>query len=151
MTASLVSLAFLTGGVGPGELILVFVVVLLLFGPRRLPEIARTIGKMANEMRRASREFQDQVMKIEDELPTKEEVASMFVEPEPPEALPPAQPLDTSVEGELVAESSAGEAAASPADEPPPESTLEPGGAPPTEPPPPQPPGEDAPKHDSAG
>ena len=90
MIVETVSFAFLTGGaLGPGELVLVFVVVLLLFGPRRLPEIARMIGKIASEMRRASREFQDQVMKIEDQLPSREDVSSMFVEPEKPDALPP--------------------------------------------------------------
>jgi TatA/E family protein of Tat protein translocase len=90
-----VSLAFLTGGaVGPGELILVFVVVLLLFGPRRLPEVAKTLGKIVSEMRRASRDFQDQVMKIEEEIP-KQDISSVFEEPAYPAALPPPQVSET--------------------------------------------------------
>lgn len=62
-------LAFLSSGVGTGELLVIFVAVLLLFGPKRLPEIARMIGKAMAELRRASNEFRAQVMAIEDEAP----------------------------------------------------------------------------------
>jgi sec-independent protein translocase protein TatA len=94
MTAVAVPLAFLGGAVGPAELILIFIVVLLLFGPKRLPEIAKTIGKVMNEMRRASRDFQDQIMKIEEELP-KGDVSSVISELTEPAALPPAPPSDS--------------------------------------------------------
>ncbi len=60
-------LAFFSGSPGPMELIVIFLVVLVLFGPRRLPEIARMIGKMLHELRRASEDFKDQVMSIEAE------------------------------------------------------------------------------------
>lgn len=56
--------AFLTGSPGPGELILLFLVILLLFGPRRLPEIARIIGRMLDQLRRASQDFREQIMEI---------------------------------------------------------------------------------------
>ena len=59
-------LGFLTGPPGPGELILLFVVVLVLFGPKRLPEIARMLGRTMDELRRASRDFRDQIMEIGD-------------------------------------------------------------------------------------
>ena len=59
--------AFLSGAVGPSELVLVFFAILVLFGPKRLPEIARTVGKIVRDIQRASREFQDQVMQIEEE------------------------------------------------------------------------------------
>ena len=68
MTA-LVSFAFLPGSPGPLELLIVFIVVLVLFGPRRLPEIARMIGRTLHELRRASDEFRDQIMQIEDGVP----------------------------------------------------------------------------------
>ena len=60
-------LAFFSGSPGPMELIVIFLVVLVLFGPRRLPEIAKMIGKMLHELRRASEDFKDQVMSIETE------------------------------------------------------------------------------------
>jgi TatA/E family protein of Tat protein translocase len=59
-------LAFLFDGIGSGEVVLVFVAVLLLFGPRRLPEIARSIGKTLSDLRRASRDFQDQIMRMDE-------------------------------------------------------------------------------------
>jgi sec-independent protein translocase protein TatA len=52
------------------ELIVIFMLVLVLFGPRRLPEIAKTIGKVLHELRRASEDFKDQVMSIETEVNT---------------------------------------------------------------------------------
>ena len=67
MTALPVNLAFLSGAPGPGELIVIFLVILVLFGPRRLPEIARTIGKTLNDLRRASQDFKDQIMTIDDD------------------------------------------------------------------------------------
>lgn len=42
------------GSIGGPELILILVVVLLVFGPKRLPEFGRTIGKGLAEFRRAS-------------------------------------------------------------------------------------------------
>ncbi len=51
---------------GTGEIIVLFLVVLLLFGPRRLPEIARTIGKVFDQLRKASQDFRDQVMRLDD-------------------------------------------------------------------------------------
>jgi TatA/E family protein of Tat protein translocase len=58
--------AFLTGAPGMGELLLLFVVILVLFGPKRLPGIARMIGKTLDELRRASQDFKDQIMQIDE-------------------------------------------------------------------------------------
>ena len=44
-------------GIGPMELIVIVVVALLFFGPQRLPEFARTLGKGLAEFRRASNEL----------------------------------------------------------------------------------------------
>ncbi|HEB90195.1 MAG TPA: twin-arginine translocase TatA/TatE family subunit [Deltaproteobacteria bacterium] len=44
-------------GIGPMELLLIFVVALLVFGPKRLPELARTLGRGLAEFRRASNDL----------------------------------------------------------------------------------------------
>lgn len=41
-------------GIGMQELAIIFVLALLIFGPKRLPELARTVGKGLAEFRRAS-------------------------------------------------------------------------------------------------
>jgi sec-independent protein translocase protein TatB len=43
--------------IGPAELIVIFLVALLIVGPKRLPEIGRTIGKAMRELRKASDDF----------------------------------------------------------------------------------------------
>lgn len=63
------ALAFFSGPPGPGELIVVFLVILVLFGPKRLPQIARSIGKALDQLRRASQDFKDQIMRIEESEP----------------------------------------------------------------------------------
>ncbi len=45
------------GSIGMPELILIFVVALLLFGPKQLPNIGRTLGRALGEFRRASNDF----------------------------------------------------------------------------------------------
>ncbi len=56
------------GSIGIPELIVILVVALLVFGPRRLPEIGKTIGKAIREFKKASRDIQDQFMsEIEDD------------------------------------------------------------------------------------
>lgn len=42
------------GSLGVPELLLIFVVILLVFGPRRIPEIGRTLGKALGEFRKAT-------------------------------------------------------------------------------------------------
>lgn len=48
-------------GVGMQELIVILVLVLILFGPRRLPEIGRAIGKAVRELRRATQDFREAI------------------------------------------------------------------------------------------
>jgi Tat protein translocase TatB subunit len=45
------------GSIGGPEVILLFIAALLLFGPRRLPEIGRTLGKTIADFRRATNDF----------------------------------------------------------------------------------------------
>jgi TatA/E family protein of Tat protein translocase len=42
------------GSLGVPELLLIFVVILIVFGPRRIPEIGRTLGKAMGEFRKAT-------------------------------------------------------------------------------------------------
>ncbi|HEU0106961.1 MAG TPA: twin-arginine translocase TatA/TatE family subunit [Vicinamibacteria bacterium] len=65
------------GTLGGPEVILILVVALIVFGPRRLPEIGKSMGKMLAEFRKASNDFK---RTIEDELEaekTKESSASI--------------------------------------------------------------------------
>src|SRR5882724_4903182 len=48
-----------------GDSIFIFVLALMLFGPKKLPQLARQLGKLMAEFRRASNEFRIQ---MEDEL-----------------------------------------------------------------------------------
>jgi Tat protein translocase TatB subunit len=47
-------------GVSFGEIVIIFVVGLLVFGPERLPEIARSLGRLMNQLRRWSDEFKNE-------------------------------------------------------------------------------------------
>lgn len=49
------------GSLGPFELILIFLVVLLLFGAKRIPEIARGVGSGIKEFKDATREITSQI------------------------------------------------------------------------------------------
>ena len=46
------------GSIGMPELIVIFVIALVVFGPRRLPEIGRSLGKAIAEFKRATNELQ---------------------------------------------------------------------------------------------
>jgi len=50
-------------GLGPGELLLILAIALIVFGPRRLPEIARALGKSIREFRQASGQFTEEISK----------------------------------------------------------------------------------------
>jgi len=48
---------------GAGEILLIILVVVVVFGPKQLPEMARNLGKAINEMKRASSGFKDEINK----------------------------------------------------------------------------------------
>jgi sec-independent protein translocase protein TatB len=48
-------------GMSFSETIFLFFLALIIFGPKKLPEIARTVGKALNEFKRASNEFKAQI------------------------------------------------------------------------------------------
>jgi sec-independent protein translocase protein TatA len=55
-------IAFL-GPIGGPEMFLIFMVLLLLFGAKKLPQLARGIGKSVGEFRKAREEFEDEIRK----------------------------------------------------------------------------------------
>lgn len=57
-------------GIGPMELVLILVVALLVLGPKRMPELARTLGKGLGEFRRASNDLRQSLAldEIQNEL-----------------------------------------------------------------------------------
>ena len=55
-------------GLGGGEIILILFIILLLFGAKKLPELAKGLGKGINEFKKASNDIKDEVEKtIDDE------------------------------------------------------------------------------------
>jgi sec-independent protein translocase protein TatA len=83
------------GSFGMGEMIFIFLIVLLLFGAKRLPEIGSSLGK-------GIREFKSSVKDIERELTVPPERTNQIHRtnaPPPPAVQPPVQPAQTD-EGE---------------------------------------------------
>src|SRR5512137_2354309 len=77
------------GTLGGPELFLIFVVALIVFGPRKLPEIGKSLGKMMAEFRRASNEFRST---IESEVEAEKIREAMRIEPPRVEPAPPVTP-----------------------------------------------------------
>lgn len=53
------------GSLGPSELIIILAIVLLLFGSKKLPELARGLGKGMREFQKAKNEIEDEITKID--------------------------------------------------------------------------------------
>ncbi len=51
----------LIGPLGWSELLILFFIVLIIFGPRKLPEVAEALGKSIQKFKRASRDVRDQI------------------------------------------------------------------------------------------
>jgi sec-independent protein translocase protein TatB len=104
---------------GFSETIFLFFLALLIFGPKKLPEIARQVGKVLNEVKRASNEFKAQITSEISQLdmenqrqilpsePPRGAVAALTVGPEPrsepPLGTSPGHPIEPmSAEHSLV-------------------------------------------------
>ncbi len=60
------------GSIGMPELIIIFVIALIIFGPRKLPELGRSLGKSIGEFKRASndlRSTREEEIKVEESRP----------------------------------------------------------------------------------
>jgi Tat protein translocase TatB subunit len=79
---------------GLGEIAVLILLALILFGPKRLPEIARQMGKFIAEFKRASSDFQNQIQQEIAKLEVEESAKKLVQEtkdavghPEDPDSL----------------------------------------------------------------
>ena len=79
---------------GGWEIVLILAVVLILFGAKKLPELAKGLGQGIKEFKKATREVQDEISTAMDETPS------------PPKRLPPAQETQPGHPQETVSQSS---------------------------------------------
>jgi sec-independent protein translocase protein TatB len=79
------------------ETIFLFFLALIIFGPKKLPEIARQAGKLLNEFRRASNEFKAQI---------EQEIAHLEIEERKKTILPPSPPVEGTASRTLSGSSS---------------------------------------------
>jgi sec-independent protein translocase protein TatA len=79
------------GSIGMPELIIILVIALIIFGPRKLPELGRSLGRSINEFKKASNELRstlEEEIRIEEQRDHTTAAASAT----PPAATPP--PVD---------------------------------------------------------
>lgn len=60
------------GSIGMPELIIIFVIALIVFGPRKLPELGRSLGRSLTEFKRASNDLRntlEEEIRVEDQPP----------------------------------------------------------------------------------
>jgi sec-independent protein translocase protein TatA len=73
------------GSIGMPELIIIFVIALIIFGPRKLPELGRSLGKSLAEFKKASNELRNT---LEEEIRIEEQKDAVKEK----EAAKPAEP-----------------------------------------------------------
>jgi sec-independent protein translocase protein TatA len=88
------------GNIGGGEIVFIAIFALLVFGPKRLPEIGRSVGKALGELRRATNELKEGFTAgfedLNEPLILNGPIKARMVTPEAPPAaapvVPPAEP-----------------------------------------------------------
>ena len=85
------------GSVWLPELIIIFTLALIIFGPRKLPELGRSLGKSLAEFKRASNELRNT---LDEEIRLDDQRSARAQEPT---ALPPVEPARPSVVNESIA------------------------------------------------
>ena len=74
------------GPIGMPELIIILTLALIIFGPRKLPELGRSLGKSLGEFKRASNELRntlDEEIRVEEEQRTAKAAAAPEPSPSP--------------------------------------------------------------------
>jgi sec-independent protein translocase protein TatA len=86
--------------IGPGELILILIIALVVLGPGKLPDVAASLGKSVREFRKAATDVSE-AGKLDAPPPTPVATAQAPVAPAAPEApsAPPAAPPEDSGTG----------------------------------------------------
>ena len=56
--------------IGPTELIVILLIALIVFGPKRLPEVGKTLGRSLQEFRRASNDLREELQRGINEEPS---------------------------------------------------------------------------------
>jgi len=81
------------GNLGMGELIVIFTIALLIFGPRKLPELGKSLGKSIAEFKKASNELRNT---LEEEIRLEEQRESAKIPPSASTAsAAPTAPVET--------------------------------------------------------
>ena len=86
-------------GIGMPELIVILVVALVVLGPNRLPELARTLGKAMAEFRRQSTDIMDEFqhqMRVEEDTARRPKVKPPTPTPTPTSSTPGGTPPPSS-------------------------------------------------------
>jgi sec-independent protein translocase protein TatA len=73
------------GSIGMPELIIILVIALIIFGPRKLPELGKSLGRSLNEFKRASTDLQNT---LEQEIRLEEQKERHVKEPDTSTAEP---------------------------------------------------------------
>jgi sec-independent protein translocase protein TatA len=88
------------GSIGMPELVLIFIVALIVFGPKKLPDIGKSLGKGLAEFKKASDDFKQSIQKEVDGLKEEARLEPPAVPASPalsaPSALP-GPPTDTPI------------------------------------------------------
>lgn len=82
--------------IGTAELLLIFVIALIVVGPRRLPELAKSFGKIVGDVRKMSQEFTAQITQELDAIPKEDEIRELIA---PIEEVMSIEPADLLKEG----------------------------------------------------
>jgi len=85
-------------GIGMPELLLILALALIVLGPKKLPELAKTLGKGLAEFRRATDEIKDEFRQLEHEVDESSTAATPKNDPivdKPAEPPPPTNPPDS--------------------------------------------------------